>query len=169
MLCAGVTAYSALRKSGAMSGDWAVMMGAGGGLRHLGHLACLIASRSMGMRVIGIDSHEKKDFVLASGAERFIDYRSDDLKAGVLDITNHVGARAAFVLTASHSAYASALSLPKSGGTLVCVGIPDGPFMPISTACPQGLIARALTIIGVIVGDRKDAVEMMELAKRGIV
>lgn len=34
MLCAGVTAYSALRKSGAMSGDWAVMMGAGGGLRH---------------------------------------------------------------------------------------------------------------------------------------
>lgn len=88
----------------------------------------------MGMRVIGIDSHEKKDFVLAPGAERFIDYRSDDLKAGVLDITNDVGARAAFVLTASHSAYASALSLPKSGGTLVCVG------MPISTACPQGLV-----------------------------
>ncbi|KAI3481367.1 hypothetical protein L1887_56334 [Cichorium endivia] len=53
-----------------------------------------------------------------------------------------------FVLTASNSAYASGLSLLKSGGTL---------------------IARALTIIGVIVGDRKDAVEMMELAKRGIV
>ncbi|KAL1581751.1 hypothetical protein WHR41_09455 [Cladosporium halotolerans] len=66
MLCAGVTAYSALKKSGARSGDWVVMMGAGGGSRHLGHLACQIASRSMGMHVIGIDSHEKKDFVLAS-------------------------------------------------------------------------------------------------------
>lgn len=98
----------------------------------------------MRMRVIGIDSHEKKDFVLAPGAERSIDYRSDDLKAGVLDITNDVGARAAFVLTASHSAYASALSLPKSGGTLVCVGMPDGPFMPISTACPQGLVRTSM-------------------------
>ena len=32
MLCAGVTAYSALRKSGAKSGDWVVMLGAGGGV-----------------------------------------------------------------------------------------------------------------------------------------
>jgi propanol-preferring alcohol dehydrogenase len=30
-------------------------------------------------------------------------------------------------------------------------------------------IARALTIIGVIVGDRKDAIEVMQLAERGIV
>lgn len=34
MLCAGVAAYSALRKSRARSGDWKVMMGAGGGVRH---------------------------------------------------------------------------------------------------------------------------------------
>lgn len=32
MLCAGVTAYSALRKSGAKSGDWIVLLGAGGGV-----------------------------------------------------------------------------------------------------------------------------------------
>lgn len=32
MLCAGVTAYSALRKSGAKSGDWVVLLGAGGGV-----------------------------------------------------------------------------------------------------------------------------------------
>jgi propanol-preferring alcohol dehydrogenase len=30
-------------------------------------------------------------------------------------------------------------------------------------------IARALTIIGVLVGDRKDAIEVMQLAERGIV
>lgn len=35
MLCAGVTVYSALRKSGAQSGDWVVLLGAGGGLGHL--------------------------------------------------------------------------------------------------------------------------------------
>lgn len=41
MLCAGVTAYSALGKSGARSGDWVVMMGAGGGVRHAIHYFCL--------------------------------------------------------------------------------------------------------------------------------
>lgn len=30
-LCAGVTVYSAFRKSGAQSGDWVVLLGAGGG------------------------------------------------------------------------------------------------------------------------------------------
>lgn len=98
----------------------------------------------MGMRVIGIHSHEKKDFVLASGAERFVDYCSDDLKAGVLDITNDVCAGAAFVPTASNSAYASGLSLLKSGGTLVCVGMPDGALMRISTAYPQYLVRTSL-------------------------
>jgi D-arabinose 1-dehydrogenase-like Zn-dependent alcohol dehydrogenase len=34
MLCAGVTVYSALRKSGAKSGDWIALLGAGGGVRH---------------------------------------------------------------------------------------------------------------------------------------
>lgn len=32
MLCAGVAAYSALKKSGAKSGDWIVLLGAGGGV-----------------------------------------------------------------------------------------------------------------------------------------
>lgn len=32
MLCAGVTTYAALRRSGAKSGQWVVISGAGGGL-----------------------------------------------------------------------------------------------------------------------------------------
>ena len=32
---AGVTVYSALRKSGAQAGEWVVLLGAGGGLGHL--------------------------------------------------------------------------------------------------------------------------------------
>ena len=41
LLCAGVTVYSALRKSNTVSGEYVVLLGAGGGL---GHLACQIAS-----------------------------------------------------------------------------------------------------------------------------
>ena len=71
MLCAGVTVYSALRKSGAQSGNWVAILGAGGGL---GHLATQIASRGMGFRVIGIDAGVKKDLVMECGAEVFIDH-----------------------------------------------------------------------------------------------
>lgn len=35
LLCAGVTVYSALRKTNAESGNFVVIMGAGGGLGHL--------------------------------------------------------------------------------------------------------------------------------------
>lgn len=36
LLCAGVTVYSALRKANAESGNYVIIMGAGGGLGHLG-------------------------------------------------------------------------------------------------------------------------------------
>lgn len=52
MLCAGLTVYSALKKSKPRKGEWLVVMGAGGGL---GHLACQIASRGFGQRVIGVE------------------------------------------------------------------------------------------------------------------
>jgi propanol-preferring alcohol dehydrogenase len=71
MLCAGVTVYSALRKSSAKAGDWVVLLGAGGGL---GHLAVQIAAKGLGLRVIGIDHPSKKELVMECGAEVFIDH-----------------------------------------------------------------------------------------------
>nr|POE89288.1 alcohol dehydrogenase 2 [Quercus suber] len=103
MLCAGVTVFSALRKSTAEAGDWIVLLGAGGGL---GHLACQIASRGMGMRVIGIDAGSKKDLVLASGAEVFIDHTQGTAEDEVKKVTGGLGAKAVLVLTAANGAYA---------------------------------------------------------------
>lgn len=104
MLCAGVTVYSALRKSNTVSGEWVVLLGAGGGL---GHLAVQIAARGMGLRVIGVDQGSKKDLVMKSGAEHFIDHTSsksvaEDVKA----LTGGLGAHAVLVLTAANGAYA---------------------------------------------------------------
>lgn len=63
----------------------------------------------------------------------------------------------------------SAMGLLKFGGTLVCVGIPEGDFTAISTAYPQILVAKAQKIVGVAVGDRKEAIETLDFAARGIV
>lgn len=77
--------------------------------------------------------------------------------------------QAAIVLTAANAAYASAIGLLKFGGTLVCVGIPEGDLVPIATADPASLIVKALTIRGVAVGDRREAIETLEFAERGLV
>lgn len=93
MLCAGLTTYAALRKCGAKSGQWVVISGAGGGL---GTVATSIAARGMGFRVIGIDTGSKKQAVLDSGAEHFIDvtaHDDDSVGKAVKDLTGH-GAKA---------------------------------------------------------------------------
>ncbi|KUI53528.1 Alcohol dehydrogenase 2 [Cytospora mali] len=167
MLCAGITVYSALRKSNTQSGQWVVLLGAGGGL---GHLGTQIASRGIGLRVIGIDSGSKRDFVLESGAEHFIDFTaSKDVAKDVMNLTDGLGAHAVINLTASNSAYALGMDLLRFGGTLVCAGIPEGDPVPIAKAFPQLLIGKSLKIVGIAVGDRKDAIEVLDLAARGVI
>lgn len=61
------------------------------------------------------------------------------------------------------------MGLLRFGGTLVCIGIPEGDPVAIAGAFPQFLIAKAQRIVGVAVGDRRDAIETLGFAARGIV
>lgn len=106
----------------------------------IGHIACQIASRVMGMRVIGIDSQRKKDLVLECGAELFVDHQHGCVAGEVKAATAGLGAQAVLVLTGAVRAYAGGMSLLRSGGTLVCVGIPIGAMKPIETAYVQEMV-----------------------------
>jgi propanol-preferring alcohol dehydrogenase len=169
LLCAGVTTYSALRKSGAQSGQWIVISGAGGGL---GHLACQIASRGMAYRVIGVDHGSKESLVKECGAEVFIDITKFDNKTigeEVKKVTGGLGASAVIVCTAANGAYAQALSFLRFGGTLVCVGMPEGDSQPIAGSFPSLMVAQEFKIVGSAVGNQREALEVLEMAARGIV
>ena len=169
MLCAGVTTYAGLRKSNVRGGEWIVISGAGGGL---GHIACQLASRGMAMRVIGIDAPAKREVVLNSGAEHFIDVTAHDDKSIVEEVkklTGGLGAQGVLVCTASNRAYAQALDFLRFNGTLVCVGIPEGEPQPIAKSYPSGLVFSMTNITAVAVGSRSDAIDVMEFASRGIV
>ena len=61
------------------------------------------------------------------------------------------------------------MDLLRFGGTLVCVGLPEGEMKPIAHAFPQIIIAKALKIVGVAVGNRKEAIETLDLAARGVI
>ncbi|KAJ5987031.1 hypothetical protein N7451_011396 [Penicillium sp. IBT 35674x] len=173
MLCAGVTVYSALKRSNARPGQWVVISGAGGGL---GHLAVQLASKGMGLRAIGIDHGSKEELVIQSGAEHFVDitqFPKDDnglaLKKHVKGLTDGLGAHAVVVCTASNAAYAQALPLLRFNGTLVCVGMPEHEPQPIATALPYSFVNTQATVTGSAVGSRKEAVEVLEFAARGVV
>ncbi|KAI4186732.1 MAG: hypothetical protein L6R41_003304 [Letrouitia leprolyta] len=167
MLCAGVTTYAALRRSQAKSGQWVVISGAGGGL---GHIAVQLANRGMAMRVIGIDAGSKEKLVRDCGAEHFIDVTKHDDKSIVEEVVQTaggLGASAVIICTASNKAYAQAIDMVRFGGTVVCVGVPEGTPEPIATAFPGKLIMQGITIASVAVGNRKDANEVMDFAARG--
>lgn len=61
------------------------------------------------------------------------------------------------------------MDLLRFGGTMVCIGIPGGDLVPIASAFPQTLIAKATKIVGVAVGNRQEAIETLDLAARGII
>ena len=167
--------YSALKKSGAQPGDWVVIPGAGGGL---GHLALQIGARGMGFRMIGIDAGEKEQLAKDCGAEVFLDitkYGRDKEGAAKLasDVKaatgNAMGAAAVVVCTASNAAYGQALGFLKFNGSLVCVGVPEGDPVPIAMADPATILVQQLKIVGSAVGNRKEAIETLEMASRGVV
>lgn len=173
MLCAGVTVYAALKRSNARPGQWVVISGAGGGL---GHIAVQLASKGMGLRVIGIDDGSKAELVKASGAEHFVDitqFPKDDkgaaLKKHVHALADGLGVHAAVVCTASNTAYAQALPLLRFNGTLVCVGIPEHEPQAITTAFPGSFISSHYTVTGSAVGNRTEAIETLKFAARGII
>lgn len=145
-----------------------MISGAGGGL---GHIAVQLA-KGMGLRVIGVDHGSKEAFVKECGAEVFVDITKHDDKSIVDEVkksADGLGASAVLVCTASNRAYAQAVGFLRFGGTLVCVGVPEGELQAISSAYPASVVFKQLTIAGTAVGNRKDATEVLDFAARGIV
>jgi propanol-preferring alcohol dehydrogenase len=104
ILCAGVTAYSALRKMNPIAGKWCAVAGAAGGV---GHLAIQYAKVAFGMKVLAIDSGNRKaEFCTRLGADAFVDYiaAGKDLPERV-KIETGGGADFILVLSPIQSAY----------------------------------------------------------------
>ena len=72
ILCAGVTAYTALRAMQPQPGKWCVIAGAAGGL---GHLAIQYA-KNFGLQVVAIDGGhiDKERFCRKMGCDVYVDF-----------------------------------------------------------------------------------------------
>jgi propanol-preferring alcohol dehydrogenase len=165
IICAGVTAYKALKVSEAAAGSWVAISGAAGGV---GALAIQYA-RAMGYRPIAIDGGQRqRELCLELGAEKFIDFTEEkDVASAVSRETNGILCSAFLECSGAVGAYESALSCLDYFGVLVCVGIPP-PTAKVSFH-PLQLIDRGIKVKGSIVGSRLDTSEAIEFVRRGLV
>ena len=162
-LCAGLTAYKAVKNSEVKVGDWMAVVGAGGGL---GQYAVQIGL-ARGARVVGIDGGELKRELVTSFGAMFVDFReTKDVVEEVRRLTD--GGVDAVVVAAGHSsAFAQAASMLRIGGTMCCIGIPPGGGR-IETPVSE-IVIKGLSIKGNLVGNLKECLEVVDLVKNGLV
>lgn len=125
---------------------------------------------------------KKKELCLSLGATSFLDYKVDDVEAGVKSLTSGYGAHAVICTANNEAAYTQSMRLLRSLGVLVCVGIPSAPFRLPATPFDmivkgkginqlsrpsQADICTGLTIVGNSAGTAKEMDELMEMAVRG--
>ncbi|GAD98011.1 alcohol dehydrogenase [Paecilomyces variotii No. 5] len=165
IMCAGVTAYKALKICGAVPGQWVAVSGAGGGVGALG----IQYAAAMGYRVLAIDmGKEKREYCLGLKAEAFIDISEEkDVATATKSITGGLGAAAVLVTAGSGRAYQDAFGMLAPFGTLVCVGIP--PPDQLVQFHPLTFIDNGFRVIGSSVGSRGDIKEAVEFVRRGVV
>lgn len=157
LFCAGVTTYKALKVSTAKPGEWVAIFGIGG----LGHLAVQYAI-AMGLHVIAIDTGaDKLKLAKKLGASLCLDFKSDDVVARVLAETG--GVHASICTAVSKSGFEQSYKVIRRGGKCVLVGLPaeDMPLPIFDT------VLNGVSVIGSIVGTRKDLIECLDFAARG--
>jgi propanol-preferring alcohol dehydrogenase len=157
LFCAGVTTYKALKVSTAKPGEWVAIFGIGG----LGHLAVQYAV-AMGLNVIAIDTGtEKLKLAKDLGASFCLDFKCDDVVARVLAETG--GVHASICTAVSKSGFEQSYQVIRRGGKCVLVGLPaeDMPLPIFDT------VLNGVSVVGSIVGTRKDLVECLDFAARG--
>jgi uncharacterized zinc-type alcohol dehydrogenase-like protein len=149
LLCAGITTYSPLRHWRAGKGSQVAVIGLGG----LGHMAVKLAA-AMGAEVTVLSTSGRKradaarlgaaDFGVTTDPQTFVRY------AGRFDlILNTVSA------VVDYNAY---LGLLRRDGTLVMLGLPDGP-MEVGAL---GLIMKRRNVAGSLIGGIAETQEMLD-------
>jgi propanol-preferring alcohol dehydrogenase len=157
LTCAGVTTYKAVKVAGTRSSDFVAVFGVGG----LGHLAIQYAAIAGG-RVIAVDIHDEKlELARDLGAEFTVNAAEEDPVEAIQQLG---GADQAIALAVSPRAFEQAYGSLRRGGTLVFVALPadNEVKLPIFETVLNGI-----TIVGSIVGTRKELREVFELHAAG--
>lgn len=148
-------------KAAIRPGEWVLVMGAAGGLGHMG----VQVARNLGARVIaGAGSAERVAAAMAAGAEFGVDYRHQDLVQAVLEITDGRGVDVVFENIGDPELFPKAFATLAHAGRLVTAGAHGGGVVALDV---RRLYQRRLRVIGGAGSERSDLEAVLAMAEKG--
>lgn len=155
LMCAGVTIYNAIKRCELRAGQRLGILGAGGGLGHLG----LQYATAMGLKVLGVDAADGPLALaksLDTGAE-IVDARSETAEAvieriGTADGTtaSNRGLDAVIILPEAQVSFDYGMKLLRNHAVCVAVSIPPAGWHVSAV----DLVFRDITVKGSILGSK---------------
>jgi len=160
--CSGLTAYTAVKKAISNSPENILIVGAGG----LGLMGVQIAKALCNANIICADlTDEKLQKAKEMGADHTINTKHSEASKTIMSICNGKGADSIIDFVNAPPTVKLGLSVIRKRGNIILVGLFGGAVDLPLVSIPL----KALTIQGAYTGNYNDLVDLVDLAKKGII
>jgi propanol-preferring alcohol dehydrogenase len=160
--CSALTAYGAVKNANLTPNDNVVIVGTGG----LGLMAIQLAKAITGSRIIALDLDDNKlKAAKENGADDIINSKKEDAVKAVMELTERMGADAVIDFVNASKTVEIDMKFLRRRAKLVLVGLFGGELKLNLIAMPT----RSYKLIGSYTGSMNDLIELVSLAKRGMI
>lgn len=161
--CSVLTAYGTVKNADLKPDDNVVIVGAGGGL---GLMAVQLAKAVTGARIIALDlDYEKLKVAKENGADEIVSPKEGEPVKRVMEITDNLGADAVIDFVNASKTVETDMQMLRRRARVVLVGLFGGELKLSLVSMPT----RAYKLIGSYTGSLSDLIELVSLAKRGVI
>ena len=160
--CSALTAYGAVKNANLKPDDNVVIVGAGG----LGLMAIQLAKAVTGARIIAMDLDDKKlEFAKKEGVDTTVNSKNEDPIKAIMELTDKMGADAVIDFVNASKTVESDMQFLRRRARVVLVGLFGGELKLSLVSMPT----RAYKLIGSYTGTISDLIELVSLARRGVI
>ncbi|KAI9839671.1 MAG: hypothetical protein M1819_002297 [Sarea resinae] len=157
LACAGCTVWRGVLQAGLTPGEWLCIVGAGGGLGHMG----VQFAKALGLQVVGVEAREEgMKLAKSAGADVVVDARAGKEKVAeeVRKVTGGHGADATVNVSDADEAAAVACAVTKMHGLMVQIAQPPEVKIPFVE-----FVFRDVRVQGSLISSRDESRRMLEL------
>jgi propanol-preferring alcohol dehydrogenase len=160
--CSALTAYGAVKNTSVKPDENVVIVGAGG----LGLMAIQLAKAITGARIIAMDIDDNKlQAARSNGADVTVNSKKEDAAKAVMELTDKLGADAVIDFVNASKTVETDMQILRRRAKVVLVGLFGGELRLNLVSMPT----RAYRLIGSYTGTLTDLIELVSLAKRGVI
>jgi len=162
LACSGLTAYTAVKKAISNSPENILIVGAGG----LGLMGVQIAKALSNAKIICADlTDEKLQKAKELGADHIVNTKDSVASKNIMSICSEKGVDSIIDFVNAPPTVKLDLSVIRKRGNIVLVGLFGGSVDLPLVSIPL----KAITIQGAYTGNYSDMIELLDLAKRGVI